>query len=123
MKCYLCGQYFYIKRDLLTLFKSKKEYVCNKCIKKYPIELNFTPVDLDKYCCVILSIFKKRNYIDYNVFYKEYSKIFISNFIRDGFKTIFLEHIKLDDNLFEELDIYSKLLKSNLIVLCLTQTE
>ena len=123
MKCRLCDQFFYVKRSILDLFNTNVEYVCNKCLKKYPIELSFNPVQLDNYYCIIISIFKHKSFIDYNVFFKEYSKLFISNMNREGFKTLFLEHIKLDDNLFEVLDMYSKLLKSNLIILCLTQTE
>ena len=123
MRCVICDNLFYVKRNILELFKTDKEYVCNRCYKKYPINLKFEAIQLDKYNCVILSMFNKRDKIEYNGFFKEYSKLFIANMHRKEFKALFFDHLKLNDETLELLDAYSKLLRSNIIILCLSATE
>ena len=123
MRCVICNELFYIKRRILDLFKTEKEYVCNRCYKRYPINLNYEAIQLDKYKCVIISMFNKKNRIEYNGFVKEYSKLFISNMYRKGFHAIFLDHVILNDDFLEIMDMYSKLLKKNLAILCFTMKE
>ena len=123
MRCVICNELFYIKRRILDLFKTEKEYVCNRCYKRYPINLNYEAIQLDKYKCVIISMFNKKNRIEYNGFVKEYSKLFISNMYRKGFYAIFLDHVILNDDFLEIMDMYSKLLKKNLAILCFTMKE
>ena len=123
MRCIICNDLFYIKRSLLKLFNTDKEYICNKCYKRYPIVLHYEAIQLEKYNCVVLAMFKKHERIEYNGFYKEYSKLFIANMHRKGFKALFLNHIKLDDDTIELFDAYSKLLRSNIIILCLSIEE
>jgi hypothetical protein len=120
MLCRICGEYFYIRRGLLDLFQTKEEYICNKCYKKYPIHLSYEGVQLDKYTCVILSMFDKKYKIDYNLFIKEYTKIFKANQNRKGYQLLFMNHMDLDDSSLEVLDAISKLFESNLIILCLS---
>jgi len=117
MKCRICDNFFYIKRRLLTLFNTDKEYICNSCYKKFPIALSYEAIALDKYHCLILSIFKHHHKIDYNLFFKEYSKIFLASLKRRGYEIVFLDFIDLTDDTFEILDCISKLVKSNIIVL------
>lgn len=119
MKCKLCDQMFYIKRGILELFKTSKEYICNKCYKKYPIALSYEVIQLEKYHVILLSIFDRSHRIDYNVFYKEYSKVFISNYKRRGYKTLFIDYLSLSYDEFETLDFISKLLDSNIIIVAL----
>ena len=123
MKCVLCNEIFYFKRSLLELFKEKEEYICPKCYKKYPIHLKMTPIILDKFQCVILSMFDKKYYINYNAFVKEYSKVFTANYKRDGFEVLFFNHLRLDDYTLEILDTISKLMKSNIIIICFSATN
>ena len=119
MICKICGDIFYIKRNLLKLFNTKEEYVCNKCYKKYPIHLSYEVCQLDKYNCVILPMFNKKYRIDYNVFIKEYSKIFVANMQREGYEIFFFNHLDLSDfNSLEALDAITKLVNSNIIILC-----
>lgn len=119
MICKICGDIFYVRRGILDLFKSKEELICNKCYKKYPIHLSYEVCQLDKYNCVILPMFSKKYFIDYNLFIKEYSKIFIANYKREGFQIFFFNHLNLtDDYELEALDAITKLVKSNIIVLC-----
>lgn len=119
MICRICGDIFYVRRGILDLFQSKEELICNKCYKKYPIHLSYEVCQLDKYNCVILPMFSKKYFIDYNLFIKEYSKIFIANYKREGFQIFFFNHLNLtDDYELEALDAITKLVKSNIIVLC-----
>ncbi len=117
MKCILCNELFYFRRTLLELFKEKEEYICPKCYKKYPIHLNLHPIQLEKYQCVIVSMFDKKYYIDYNAFIKEYTKVFKANMNRKGFELLFFNHLELDEYTLESLDAISKLLKSNIIII------
>ncbi len=123
MRCVICNDLFYIKRRILDLFSTNKEYICNKCYSKYPITLKYEAIQLDRYKCVIISMFKKRSRIEYNGFVKEYSKLFIANLKRDGYHAIFIDHIKLTEEFLETMDIYSKLLDSNLAILCFSMYE
>ena len=118
MKCVYCNENFYVKRSILELFSSKKEYICDKCYKKYKMELSVENIQLDKYDCMVISMFKKRYYIDYNYFFKEYSKIIDTFIYKENYKLLFFDYLKLSDNVFETLDYISKLNKSNLIVFC-----
>ncbi len=119
MRCYLCDDNFYIKRGITDLFSSKKEYICNKCYKKYPINLSYEVIQLEKYNCIVLSIFNKKYNISYEPFYKEISTIFTSN-LKKGYKTFLFEHIELSDYNLEILDGITKLAESNIIVICLS---
>ena len=74
MVCGICGEFFYIRRSLLDLFKTKKEYICNRCYKKYPIHIGYEAIQLDLYNCIIISMFERKERIEYNAFFKEYGK-------------------------------------------------
>ena len=117
MKCVYCHESFYIKRGILDLFKSDKEYICNKCYKKYPLNLRIEHIQLDLYECMVISIFKSRYRIDYNYYFKEVGKIYESLINKKGYTLLFFDMVKLDDSVFEVLDGISKLNKSNLIIL------
>lgn len=119
MRCRICGQMFYIKRGILDLFNTKEEYICNRCYKKYPINLSYEAIQLDRYKAVIISMFSKRYKLDYNLFYKEYSKVFIANFKRKGFKTFFIDFINLNDYTLEIIDGITKLVNCDIIIVCL----
>ena len=117
MKCLICNNYFYLKKSLLDLFKTKKEYICDKCYKKYPIHLKYELIELDKYQASIISLFDKKYNINYNAFYNEYSKI-VNNYLnKENYQVILLNYLKLDDRDLEALDCISKLFEKNLIVI------
>jgi len=118
MRCIYCNKVFYIKRDLLNLFNTNKEYICNGCYKKYPINLRYEAVMLDKYSCVIISMFNRKYNIDYNGYYKEYSKVFNSLLNKKDYFPLFIDFLNLEYETLETLDCYSKLVKKNLIILC-----
>lgn len=118
MICRLCNNDFYIKKELHNLFFDKKEYICDSCYKKYPIELEITDFPLEDYHCVILSMFKKNYYIDYDFFINEYSKIFSSIMLRNGYMVLFFDNFILNDFTIETIDLYSKLFQKNIYIFC-----
>ena len=118
MKCRFCNNDFYIRRELHELFSNKKLYICDSCYQRYPIDLDILEFPLDDYHCVILSMFKKNYYIDYDYFIDEYSKIYQSLILRNGYMVLFFDVFTLNDYTIEMVDIYSKLLEKNIYVLC-----
>ena len=117
VKCVYCNKVFYIKRSLLELFSTKKEYICNTCYKKYPIDIRMEKIRLDIYDCTIISLFSEKYYIDKNYYIREYSKVFNAFYKKENNELLFFDEIDLDDNGLALLDGISKLLKSNLIIL------
>ncbi len=124
MICKICGNKFFIKRGFKELLKTNHEQnICNKCLDKYGISLSFQKIVLENYDVMIVSMFKRKEKIDYNLFYDEYSKIFISLMMKKGYHVILEDHLYLDDYKIEEIDGISKMLESNLIILCLTVSD
>ena len=117
MLCKNCGKNFYIKKSLHNLFERKYEYLCEKCYKKYPIELKLNSLILDEYHCYILSLFSKKYTVNYDYFVNEYSKIYWSLFSKKAYQILFFDYIYLTDNVIEILDFYSKLLRKNLYII------
>ncbi|MBQ9449516.1 MAG: hypothetical protein IJU60_06565 [Acholeplasmatales bacterium] len=124
MICKICGNKFFIKRSFKELLKTNHEQnICNKCLDKYGISLSFQKIVLENYDVMIVSMFKRKEKIDYNLFYDEYSKIFISLMMKKEYHVILEDHLYLDDYKIEEIDGISKMLESNLIILCLTVSD
>ena len=63
-------------------------------------------------------MFDKKYNIDYNLFYKEYSKVFLANYKRNGFKTFLVDYINLNDFTLEIIDGITKLVKCDIIIVC-----
>ena len=59
MKCLVCNNYFNERRSILTLFDTKKYFICTNCLKRYPIEIEFNTIPLDNHVIEIVSLFKK----------------------------------------------------------------
>lgn len=124
MICKICGDKFYIKRKFQDLLKTKHEQnICNKCLDKYGISLAFQKIVLEKYDVMVVSMFRRKEKIDYNLFYDEYSKIYISLMLKKGYHVLMADHLYLDDYMLEEIDGISKMLESNIIILCLTVSD
>ena len=117
MKCKICNERFFIKRSILNLFKEERAYICPACYKKYPITINYETIQLDIYKAMIISLFKTKSRIDYNYFFKEYSKVFLSLY-NNGVKVIFLDDLKYTYDFYEYLDCISKIEKSDIVILC-----
>ena len=121
MICKICNEHFYSKRKIIDLFDTTESDICKRCINKHGLYLGFENVILDIYEARVVSLFKKKEKIEYNLFTNEFSKIYKSLALTKGYEVIFLDHIELDDEFLEDLDAISKLLQSNLIIMCLTK--
>lgn len=118
MICRICNNKFYIKRDFIGLFSNKKYIICDSCYKKYPIDLNLETIELEKYNCYILSLFQKKQYINYNAYIYEYSEIINKYYKNDDNFLLIYDALDLtDDNCLEVLDVISKLWQKNLFVI------
>ena len=59
------------------------------------------------------------DHIDFNAFIHEYTKIFIANYKRVGYELFFFNHVDLsNDDTLEVMDAISKLVRSDIIILC-----
>lgn len=117
MYCKNCKNYFYIRRNLLTLFSSKKEYLCDKCYNLYPIKLEFNKVILEDYHAAIISLFEIKCKIDYNYFFLEYNKIYNANVRRKDYHVLLLDYLSLTDYTIEILNMISQLFQKNLLII------
>ncbi|MGM9969546.1 MAG: hypothetical protein ACI35S_04015 [Anaeroplasma sp.] len=118
MKCRLCNKDFYIKRTFLSLFSIKNEYICQKCNQKYPIKTDISNIFLGEYSLMVISMFDKKYKINYDVFYKEYSKLFLTCLKNKNYKTLFVDDVHLNDYFIEHMEKISRLFNSNIIIFC-----
>lgn len=115
MYCRLCGKFFYIRRGFVELFSQKKEYLCDNCHNMLNLKLEI--IELERYHCYILSMFKKGRNIDYNYYINEYNIIVSKYICRDKYQFLFFDYIYLTDFNLEVLNMISKLFKKNLFIL------
>jgi hypothetical protein len=124
MKCLICNNHFIEKRKFLELFKVERDLlICEKCYKKYPINLNLEFIELEKYHAVVISMFKRYYRINYNAYIYEYSKVLRQYFKRNGYFTLFFDKIDFDDHTLFMLDLISKLNDKNLIIVVFNTVE
>lgn len=118
MKCLVCNNYFNERRNLTTLFDTKKYYICNQCIKRHPLELEFNIIPLDYHNLEIVSLFKKNKRINYDGFIKEYSSIY-ENLVntKKNSLVIFCDFFYLNDEKIEEFNFISTLLDKDILIL------
>ena len=79
-------------------------------------------IPLDKYNCYILSLFQKNIRFDYNYYINEYSQIF-KFFNKLRYHIIFIENIKMDIDSYLELDMITKLVKKDILVMSFKTIE
>ena len=115
--CLNCGSKFYIKRSILELFSTKKEYLCQRCYSENPLSIRFEDIILDKYEVRIVSMFENVSVNDLNYYINEYPKIYKSLMKTTKLPIIFLDKIYINDETIEELDAITKLFESNIIIL------
>ena len=123
MKCKICGSIFYEKRGIIDLFNTDKQEICRKCVISHGISIEFENIILDKYEARVMSLFKKKENIDYNLFMDDFSKIYNSLLLTDEYEVLFFDHLKLNEDEVEELDAITKLFDKNIIVMCLTKVD
>lgn len=116
MVCKICKRSFFERKTFLTLFKKEEGYICPLCYKKYPIELNYESFMLEKYSCLVVSMFKYNYKINYDYFIKEYQKIYERLDSMNDSVVLFYDYLDLSYNL-EDLNIIANLLENNIIIL------
>ncbi len=120
--CMNCNNKFYIRRSILDLFNTKKEYLCMKCYKENPLNIKFEEIILDKYQLLIVSMFNNNFKIkDYNLYFNEYNKIFESLIQKENYHLLFYDDIIINDDTIMEFDAISKAVESNIILLTFTK--
>lgn len=119
MNCYNCGQKFYIKRSFLTLFETKKYYICNRCRSSYQIQLKMEHVPLENFTVSILSIFEHLYHLNLESYCLEVSKIvfhFILN--KPEYFVVFLEKCIFNDDMLECLNFLAEGEKKSILLIC-----
>ncbi len=116
MVCKICMRAFYEKKTFLTLFKKEEKYICDKCYKKYSIELEYESFELENYSCLVVSVFKYNYKINYDYFILEYQKIYQRLKSLNNGIVLFFDYLDLTYNL-EILNSYANLLMNNIIIL------
>ena len=118
MKCLVCNSEFNEPRFLKDLFRTKIFHVCQSCLNKYPLKINFILIPLDYHQLEIVFLFPKDKNINYNAFLEEYSKIYENiSFLNQDKLIIPYEKIYLTEENLTSFDQISTLLDKDIIVL------
>ena len=118
MLCLACEEEFNEPRFLKDLFRTKKYYICSKCLKKYPIEIEYLKFPLsNNHYLEIVSLFKSKLF-NYNCYVYEYSLIY-QKLIQTLSNSLVLpyERYSLNEEKLSEIEHISTLLNKDIIVL------
>lgn len=118
MECKKCAGMFYLKRNFIDLLLVQNVYLCSRCYRSHPIQLELLSQQLEDYHCTILSMFSRKYFIDYNFFVKEYNQIIHKYLFENQMFFLFFDHIDLSDEQLEVLNVISKLVEKDIFVLC-----
>lgn len=119
MICYNCKKVFYVKRNFLSLFETKKYYICNTCRNTYPIHLRYEEVPLENYSLCIISIFNMIYKLNLDAYQKEISKIV--EYLMVKFKSyffVYLDQFQLKDTYIEMLSFLADTQKKSIVLIC-----
>lgn len=119
MICYNCKKKFYVKRSFLSLFETKKYYICNTCSSSYPINLSYEELPLENYSLSIVSIFKMIYKLNLNAYQKEISRIveFLISKYKDYF-FVYLDSFRENDVNIELLNFLADTQKKSILLIC-----
>lgn len=119
MLCYNCGKKFYVKRNFLSLFETKKYYICNACQKAYPLEPSLEIIPLEDYNLYVLSLFRFLYRLNIDAYNKEISTIVsktISN--HKEYFPIYFDQVQLTDQMLEALSFIADGEKKSILLIC-----
>ncbi len=120
MRCMICNEKFYIKRNLETLFRVQSYTVCDKCYEKYKININYNVIPLDKHKIYIYSLFDQKYIFKHDPFKLEFSRllnyVLKNNNIKDNL--FVYTNIRMSKFYFNTFNCLSKLLDSDLYIVC-----
>lgn len=119
MICYNCLKHFYVKRNFLTLFETKKYYICDACRKTYPMHLQIEHLPLENYGLAIVTLFDHLFQLKLESYCLEISEI-VSYFIKNKpeFFLIFLEKVTLNDRMIECISFLADVEKKSILLIC-----
>lgn len=123
MKCLVCEKEFVVKRYFCDLFSMKKYFVCDKCIKTYPINIQFNYIPLKNHQLEIVSIFDNP-YVNYEGFISEYSGIYQKIIeLRKESNVLLYDSFRLKEKTLEEFEILAENEDQDIIVLTNTYSD
>ena len=118
MKCLVCNNYFNERRSVISLFDTKKYYICSNCLKKHPFEVEFNTIPLDNHTLEIISLFKKNKRINYEGFITEFSLIYENlKSIHKNSIIIFYDFFYLKTGLIREFNYISTMFDKDILLL------
>lgn len=118
MKCLTCGEQFNEPRLLKDLFRVKKFYICQMCIKRYPFEIQYNVIPLKNHSLNITSLFKNTQKFNFDGYIVEYSNIYqkIIKECKNDF-VLFFDYFILDDKMMKNMEYISTLLNKDIVIL------
>lgn len=119
MNCINCQKKFYIKRDFLSLFETKKYYICDECRNDYPINLKLERIPLENAELFVVSLLDKSYHFNYNAYILELSLI-ITRFIKkySNYHLVYLDNFKLSYFNLEVLSFLADSVKKSILLVC-----
>ncbi|MDE7263715.1 MAG: hypothetical protein K2N64_03550 [Anaeroplasmataceae bacterium] len=119
MICYNCYKKFYVKRNFLSLFETKKYYICNMCRKAFPIKMKYEEIPLQTFNLVIISIFEVVYQLKFESYSYEISRI-CSYFIKKhpNYFFIYFDSLRLTDLSLEIFNFISEEENKPILLLC-----
>lgn len=115
MKCTNCKKAFYIKKSFLTLFETKKYYLCQQCYQETPIRLKAESFYLDEMDVKVISIFARKNFINYDCYTLELSQIFEKFY--PSYFVLIIEELYLDEVILEVLEWLQQNVNKKLLII------
>ncbi len=117
IKCLNCKNDFYVKRNFLTLFETKKYYICDDCFKKNPINFKYENVKLENFDLSIISMTDNCYKFNIDAYQKEIS-LTTKKIIKKDYFFIYLDIFKLNDTNIEIINFLANDVKKNILLLC-----
>lgn len=119
MKCFICKKYFNYKKTFKNLFEIDKDIICEQCYKRYPINLDYSVVPLERHYLKIYSLHKIIFRINEHAYINEYSRIF--NYLFDNKKRVpilLYNRFYLNESNIYKMELVSTLFESDVYIIC-----
>ncbi len=117
IKCLNCENEFYVKRNFLTLFETKKYYICDECRKNNPIDFKYENIRLENYNLLIISMVENCYKFNIDSYQKEISKT-CKYFIKKDYFFVYLDIFILNDINIEIINFLANDVNKNILLLC-----
>ncbi len=119
MICLNCKNSFYVKRSFLTLFETKRYYICDRCRREYPLNPSVDNIPLQEYQLTIITLFNFKYPFVYHSYCEEYSKIVSWALLKYPQYFLFLiDKLCLSDYTLEILSFLADVEKKNILAIC-----